>query len=83
LFSIRQAVGDLLTPLLEHLKDGAIGEPIQQRTDHREAECLGDQMRPRDAERPGDPLDLTDRLGRLLQQQGKHRVPGYCTRKSV
>src|SRR5215204_2658674 len=72
LFRIRQAVRDLLTALLEHLEDGPIGQPVQQRTDDGEAERLGDQMRPCDAKRGGDPLDLTRTL-RRLQQQGQHR----------
>jgi hypothetical protein len=58
LLAIRQTLGDQLTPRRQHPEHGLIGQQIKDETDDREADCLGNQMRPVHSEGPGNLLDL-------------------------
>ena len=43
---IGQTLGDLLTPLFQHLKDWSIGKPVKKNAHDAEADDLGEQVRP-------------------------------------
>ena len=56
LLGVGEAAGDLLPPRLEHREDRLVGEQVQHRADDAEADDLRAEVRPVDAERPGDLL---------------------------
>ena len=67
--ALARPVGDLLPPRLEHLQDRLVGEPVEHGADDAEADDLRQQVRPVDAERPGDLLELAAALRRDQQVQ--------------
>src|SRR5262249_28749097 len=69
---VGQTLGDLLAPGFEDLEDRSIGQGVQQRTDDGEADYLGSQMRPVDAERRGNLFDLPG--GPVLLGQGDQQA---------
>src|SRR5262249_52150874 len=57
-FGIGETLCDELAPILQHLKDRLIGEPVKKKTDDAETNHLGYQMRPVHTETLGNLLDL-------------------------
>jgi hypothetical protein len=57
LFGVGQSFGDLLASLLEHLQNTAVGKLVKKGANDAKADDLGTQVRPIDAECPGDFLD--------------------------
>ena len=55
---IGQTLGDEPAPLFQHRKDGAISESVEESTHDAKADDLGNQLRPIDAEGPGNLFDL-------------------------
>src|SRR5262249_53312709 len=72
LVGIRETLGDELTPLLQHLEDRPIGEPVEKKTDDAEADHLSYQMRPVHAERSGNLFDLPATLPLCHQDECIH-----------
>jgi hypothetical protein len=69
-FGIGQAFRDLLAPLFQDCKDGAIGKPVENKANNAEADYLRNQVLPIHAERPGDLFELTTVA--LIRQQYEH-----------
>ena len=68
LLGVGEAARDLLPPGLEDLQDRLVGEQVQHGAHDAEADDLRDEMRPVDAERAGDLLDLSAAFGGGLQR---------------